>query len=597
MSGLILIVPLVLTFSIVVWNMYLPVTSYKNSEFLNYINYLFVKGYKHSDFIQQYIDKPIVQPVGKYLTGLLASGAKQSTYELGPRLMQNDINHYVTLTFYVQYGNQQRLFDLLDLLDQYHVNKAVFFVEKRFMDEHEFIIKRIQASGYVVNTWNDLSGYNDRNYRPTVYQNVDLEGSKLLSNVNKDRDAKEFLNAALHYRNASIIAFSPKIMSHQIVLEEILKQNGIGLVFTDANDTKSKTLSNQNYISNVSSGLNNWSPKDSFVRATQLVGNKSFSYLRISDGIWTMESLQKKHPSVISYLAPQSAFLISKPLVVGKNAELKITNNNIFLKDSHEKATPVFIEFLGKGLIFNSKISSWDPAINAPSPDPYNHRPYLIVKEGKLDILNSTLTHLGYSIGGLSDTRLAYAAVGYYNSSNFTIANSTIAFNYYGFYSEGSHNFRIINNDIYGQTKYGLDPHSGSRNFVVVSNHVHDNGNQGIICSIQCENVTIANNVVDHNVEGIGLHWLTNSSLVLNNTITHNMKYGIFIQKQSIDNKIENNTVTNNRMGIGLLEGSNKNIITRNLISDNLIDEPIHISPDSKLNKINGNTFSSGNRS
>ena len=77
----------------------------------------------------------------------------------------------------------------------------------------------------------DLSGYNDRNYRPTVYQNVNLDGSELLSNVHKDRDAIEFLNGGLHYRNASIIAFSPKIMSHQIVLEEVLKQNGIGLVF------------------------------------------------------------------------------------------------------------------------------------------------------------------------------------------------------------------------------------------------------------------------------------------------------------------------------------------------------------------------------
>ena len=287
MSGLIIIVPLVLTFSIVVWKMYLPVTSYKNSEFLNYINYLFTKGYKDSYYIQQYIDKPIVQPVGKYLAGLLASGTNL-TYELGPRQMQNDINHYVTLTFYVQYGNQQRLFDLLDLLDQYHVNKAVFFVEKRFMDEHEFIIKRIQASGYVVNPWNDLSGYNDRNYRPTVYQNVNLDGSELLSNVHKDRDAIEFLNGGLHYRNASIIAFSPKIMSHQIVLEEILKQNGIGLVFTDTNNTKSTTLSNQNYISNVSHGLNNSSPRDSFFRATQLVGNKSFPILEslMETGQW-----------------------------------------------------------------------------------------------------------------------------------------------------------------------------------------------------------------------------------------------------------------------------------------------------------------------
>ena len=84
---------------------------------------------------------------------------------LGPRQMQDNTHHYVTLTFYVEYGNQQRLPDLLNLLDQYHINKAVFLVEKKFMDDHEFLIKRIQASGYVVHPWNNLSGYNDRNYQ------------------------------------------------------------------------------------------------------------------------------------------------------------------------------------------------------------------------------------------------------------------------------------------------------------------------------------------------------------------------------------------------------------------------------------------------
>jgi mannuronan 5-epimerase len=592
MSRLILIVPLVVTFSIVVWNMYLPMSSYKNSEFLNYVNYLFVKGYKQSDYIQQYIDKPIVQPVGKYFAELLTNGTTQRINDLGPRQIQDNTHHYVTLTFYVEYGNQQRLPDLLDLLDHYHINKAVFLVEKRFMHEHEFLIKRIQDSGYVIHTWNNLTGYNDRNYPATVYQNMALSGSGLLSIVHKDRDAKEFLNAALHYRNANIVAFTPNIMYHQIVLEEILKQNGNGLIFTDTDNTKPTTMPNQNYVTKVSAGLSNSSPSDSFLKASQFVDGKPFSFLRISNGTWTMESLQKKYPSVISYMSVQNAFLISKPLIIDKKAELKILDSNVFLKASYERATPVFIEILGKGLIQKSTITSWDPVINASSPDPYHPRPYVVVRDARnVDILNSTLSHLGYSLGGISDTRFAHAAVEYYNSSNFTIAHSTIALNYYGFYSEHSNNFKIINNDIYGQTRYGLDPHTGSVDFIIDSNKVHDNGNQGIICSIQCENVTITNNVVDHNVEGIGLHWLTNSSLVRNNIITNNEKYGIFIQKQSFNNLVENNRVQSNGKAIGLLTGSMNNTIRSNIIADNLANI-VYMDGESKPNIIQDNHFS-----
>jgi hypothetical protein len=62
-----------LTFSIVVWNMYLPMSSHRNTEFLNYINYHFVNYYKHNSFVQQFIDKPLVKPIEKYFNDALAA--------------------------------------------------------------------------------------------------------------------------------------------------------------------------------------------------------------------------------------------------------------------------------------------------------------------------------------------------------------------------------------------------------------------------------------------------------------------------------------------------------------------------------------------
>jgi hypothetical protein len=72
MSRLLLIIPLILTFSIVVWNMYLPMSSHRNTEFLNYVNYHLVTYYKHNSFVQQYIDKPLSRPIERYFNGLAA---------------------------------------------------------------------------------------------------------------------------------------------------------------------------------------------------------------------------------------------------------------------------------------------------------------------------------------------------------------------------------------------------------------------------------------------------------------------------------------------------------------------------------------------
>jgi parallel beta-helix repeat protein len=227
-----------------------------------------------------------------------------------------------------------------------------------------------------------------------------------------------------------------------------------------------------------------------------------------------------------------------------------------------------------------------------PSSDPYHPRPYITVTNGgKMDILNSRLSHLGYSTGGIADTGHGRAAVEYYNTNDFIVSKSTFDLNYKGIYSFNSSRFKIIGNEIYGQSENGVDAQTHSRDFIVDSNHLHDNGNQGIICSFACRNVTITNNLVDHNVGGIALHWLTNLSTLRDNVVKYNANYGILIQKYSFNNIVENNTSLNNMYGMGLLEGSNYNSITKNIISGNIADEIIHVSPGSKLNLINKNSF------
>lgn len=319
--------------------------------------------------------------------------------------------------------------------------------------------------------------------------------------------------------------------------------------------------------------------------------------LIIHNGSWTMKSLHEKYPTVVELMAPASVddgYLAKETIVVDKGAELNITNDKVFLESFSEKYNiPSRIIIMGKGTIFNSTITSWDPLLKAPDPNPYLPRSFILAKDGgKMNILNSTISNLGFSLGGINDIFSSIAGINYYNTSNFLVADSTIAYNFYGFYSDHATNFKITGNKIYGQTHYGLDPHTGSKDFIVDSNHISVNGGQGIICSFQCENVTITNNLVEHNVEGIGLHWLTNSSQVRDNVVRFNKNYGIFIKTDSFDNLVKNNTVIGNGEGIGLFEGSNNNSIISNIIAANYNKEhkePIHMDDDSQSNSVSGN--------
>lgn len=543
------------TFGIVIWNMYLPVSSNKNAEFIDYIDYSAREAYDSNGFLQGHV-APIVDPI----VDKLGLGPAPPLPNAGPRVMYDpNMPSTVTLTFYVQYGNQENLLPLLDLLHDYNVTKAVFFIEDRFLKEHDFVAKRIEDQGYAVKTWADLSGYHAPGYLPSTYRGVPLVENEILGQTGKDRDAIEFVRVALHHSDSSVIAFSPKIMTHKLVLEDVLRQGGKGLVFSEQ---PAATAAGQ-------------SPDDSQALPPPMVliseGNSPVT--RVSEGNWTMSLLSKQYPSAVSYDDSESGYLVTRPIIMGNNTTLEMNGDKILLLSSSEhNPSPSYIEIRGNAQMVNANVTSWDPVRARPEIDPYIPRPYIVVRGGHMDVLNSTITYLGYSLGGLKDTRYAHAALEYYDAQDFVVANSTIAFNYYGFYSEDSRNFKILHNEIYGQTRYGLDPHTRSSDFVVDSNNVHDNGNQGIICSLWCDNVTITNNTVEYNVEGIGLHWLTNSSLIKDNIVRYNEKYGVFIQKQSYNNTVEGNTIIGNKYGVGILDGSSRNTIVNNVVADNVLD-------------------------
>ncbi|HVX03468.1 MAG TPA: right-handed parallel beta-helix repeat-containing protein [Nitrososphaera sp.] len=575
-TAILLSILLISTFGIVIWNMYLPVSSSRNAEFIDYVEYSAKEMYDSNTFLQNHL-APVVEPI----VDQLGLGPASPLPNAGPRVLYDpNMPSTVTLTFYVQYGNQENLLPLLDLLHDYNVTKAVFFIEERFLKDHDFVAKRIEEQGYTIKTWDDLSGYHAPGYLPTTYRGVPLVENEILAQTSKDRDAIEFVRVALHHSDSSVLAFSPKIMTHKLVLEDVLRQGGKGIVFSDQ----------------PAAATNPPSGDDSQVLLPPpvvLISERNNSVTRINEGEWSMSLLAKQYPSTVIYDERESAYLITRPIIMGNKTTLEINGDKILLLSSSEQnPNPSYLEVRGNAKIVNSNVTSWDPVRARPEIDPYIPRPYIVVRGGHMDVLNSTITHLGYSLGGLKDTRYAHAALEYYNAHNFVVANSTIAFNYYGFYSEDSSNFKILHNEIYGQTRYGLDPHTRSSNFVVDSNNVHDNGNQGIICSLWCDHVTITNNTVEYNVEGIGLHWLTNSSLIKDNVVRFNEKYGVFIQKQSYNNTVENNTIIGNKYGVGILDGSSDNTIVNNVVAENVLDR-IRIDTNALDNTVRDNRYPS----
>ena len=570
----------------------LPLPSSQNKQFLGYLSDVFRHNYENNTAIQQYVDKPIVSPIREQMSNLINdSSLKPAKFTLGPVIQSSPRSNNVTLTFYVEYGSNQYLTDLLDTLYQYHIPKAVFFLEKTFAKENYFVIQRIQYNGYEVHDWQKVGEF-DKEYPPTVFDGITLSAQEILNKTKNDRDAVSFLDVATHYYDSSIVSFTPKIMNHPALLESLLKHNGKDISFVDNNATAGENVFSPSVSSNATVTNPDTDPILEYLQVSNVKG------IQVNSGKWTLPSLSKEYPNAVRFIPQKNAFLISKQMSIGKDAEVNLMNQNVLLQSSHDPYNPpAILEVLGNVKTLNTTITSYDLALNGPDPDGYHPRSFILVRDGgKMDLFNSTLMYLGYSKGGFEDTRFSRAAIGYYNTTNVMISNSTLAHNYYGFYSAYSKNISIVGSQVFDNTRYGLDPHTYTSNLYVSSNHIYNNGNQGFICSLMCLNVTVTNNLVEHNVEGIGIHWLSNSSVIKDNIVRYNQKYGIFVQKMSSDNLVFNNTVIGNTRGIGLLEGSNQNNVTGNILVDNIIDQ-IKIEPDSQSNLINNNlVYSSENK-
>jgi hypothetical protein len=251
----------------------------------------------------------------------------------------------------------------------------------------------------------------------------------------------------------------------------------------------------------------------------------------------------------------EKVWLLNAGLKVEKDASLDINSNDVtWLKIVPSKNTPNAITVNGILKVDSVKITSWNPETNnyvkfseKAKEDQKLYttkpRPYITIEEtatGPTEITNSELAYLGYSCSGCG-------GVTFNGGENSILKNNDIHHIYKGFYSKGMGYMLIEGNRVYGNEKYGIDPHTGTHDMIIKNNTVYDNGYSGIICSLDCYNITIEGNEVYNNGntgKGRGIAFSINMyDSVARNNYVHDQNKCIDVSGESHDNEVYNNKV------------------------------------------------------
>lgn len=298
-----------------------------------------------------------------------------------------------------------------------------------------------------------------------------------------------------------------------------------------------------------------------------------------------------------------------------------IEGNDIIVVSKNNGNNPNGIHVHGSLKIDSVKITSWDPEKNDVISFDFGKRPgeehtksdydtaeprafIRISKEatGTTNITNSELAYLGYSCSRCS-------GLSYYGGEGSVIKDNNIHHLLKGFYSKNVGYLTIDSNEFHDNYLYGIDPHTGSHDLVIIDNLVYNNNASGIICSKYCYNILIEGNDVYNNVGaggGIVFSINTTKSVAKNNNV-HDQPRCISFSRASDNNAVYNNTISNCKMGVYLgntnsnsiydnkIDGTEDAIIVENvgnMIYNNKITEAengIVFEPAPRFNRTNDN--------
>lgn len=208
------------------------------------------------------------------------------------------------------------------------------------------------------------------------------------------------------------------------------------------------------------------------------------------------------HGSILEKLNNKE-WLLKTNLLVRKGVILIIDDSDVsWLKLKSGKNGFVWLQSnSGDISIKNTKITSWDEENQAPDTNYEDGRSFILARQnGRMDIMNSELSFLGYEDGLKSG--VAWHTTGN-NPTNYLITGQVLDNKFYNNYSSiylsGTTEMIVSNNEIAYNVQYGINIRKGANNLFIKNNLIHDNGDYGIIVPKQFFNNVITDNVYHNN--------------------------------------------------------------------------------------------------
>ncbi len=322
-------------------------------------------------------------------------------------------------------------------------------------------------------------------------------------------------------------------------------------------------------------------------------------------------------PELAQFLAPYNAIELVKPGTYRINkafsldGDIRLDITSATLKKLELRSSPLDITCLcmdqGTAFIDGVEITTIDPTTNKPDLAVEDGRSFVRMKNGRMDVLNSTLSYLGNGLEGIqqdskinppqreggvygvswriSDDQLGISiATGWVEKNLFTR-------NHFGAYSFGASGMTWRNNHFYKNDVYGLDPHDDSNNALIENNLFDYNGKHGFIVSKRCNYNIIRNNTSHANgLHGYMLHQDSAYNVIENNvsygnednfavfasnfnTVRNNLSYSpkgshIRINQGSYNTYVTGNQLFGGKRGIYLYDNTKNTLIARNSIHD-----------------------------
>jgi parallel beta-helix repeat protein len=258
----------------------------------------------------------------------------------------------------------------------------------------------------------------------------------------------------------------------------------------------------------------------------------------------------------------ERTWLLSQTVVVRPGALLDLSHVELRMMSGREfvglEARGGFIE------VDESLVTSWDPAAERPDEDVSDGRAWVLARDGgRLNITSSGMQMLGY------DAPERYGVSWRTSGTDGKIEDSIIVGNFYGLYMNRVEPMVVRDSTIEASIKYGLDPHSDSRGFVIEGNVFRNNGKHGMILAEGCSDAVVRNNEAYGNRQhGIVVFEASNDARITNNEIYDNGRSGIDVAN-SDRVFITSNDIYGNGTGITVHDEAKQTLVERNRLTAN----------------------------